>query len=483
MKEIALRVSGLTVAYGGHIVVRDISFTLDQGEVLALIGLSGCGKTTILRALLGLLPETAQVTGSMETPAGSVDLADKPRLRRNLGREIGFVAQNPFDACAPMRRLHDHIAESWRAHGLPPDPARIDTLCQMLGLPQDRLGDYPHEWSGGMLQRANIAAAGALDPAVLVADEPTSALDAARAQDVMAHLRRGARSLLIVSHDIALMAGADRVLLVQDGTIRATASGQALTTGTAPAPLRAFAALDQTPRLPEPKGPVVLAADKLVLGHGAKPLLRNLSFELRAGQVLGIAGPSGAGKTTLLAAIAGHLPPLAGRITRPMGKGAILPLFQDALSSMNPRWPIARIVAEPLGLIRPRLSRADMQAKAMAALADFGLGHLSPDCLPGQISTGQAQRVVLARASLARPALLLADEPTSALDPRQKAAALAGLARLAGKGAAILLVSHDRALLANFCHATLDLGSDQSAWGSTNVAPSCGNRLALIGQS
>ncbi|MFN3662819.1 ABC transporter ATP-binding protein [Yoonia sp.] len=456
-----LCVQGLRVSYGASVVVHDVSFTLAKGETLALVGLSGCGKTTILRAILGLLPPSAQIVGTLTTPEGSVALADLTALRKRLGREIGFVAQNPFDACAPLRTVRAHIAESWRAHGLTPDPARVTDLCRALGLPDEMLDRYPHEWSGGMLQRANIAAAVALKPPVLVADEPTSAVDADRARNVMSCLRMGAPGVLIVSHDLPLVEGiADRVLLIENGRITAATTGAALAQGKATAALRDFAAFSATRRPLEPATEPVLDVENLTLERGGKRVVSDISFRLRAGEVLGVAGPSGGGKSTLLSALAGHIAP-AGGVIRRFGnchdRGQVLPLFQDALTSMNPHWALARIVAEPLTVGANRMPFAQRRQAAVQALRAFGLGHVSPDGLPGQLSTGQCQRVVLARASLARPALVLADEPTSALDPRQKAAALNGLARLAAQGAAIVLVSHDRPLLRGFCHAMLEL--------------------------
>ena len=146
-----LQVTNLRVSYGANPVVQDISFAVAPGETVALVGLSGCGKTTILRAILGLLPPVAQASGLLHTAQGPVALMDQSALRCRLGRDIGFVAQNPFDACAPLRPLRAHIAEGWRAHGLNPDNARIADLCGTLGLDEDRLVLYPHQWSGGML--------------------------------------------------------------------------------------------------------------------------------------------------------------------------------------------------------------------------------------------------------------------------------------------------------------------------------------------
>lgn len=460
-----LSVRGLSVSYGDRVVLCGIDLDLNAGETLALVGLSGCGKSTLLRALLGLLPATARVQGQLTTPQGRIDLQDRKTLRRFLGRDIGFVAQNPFDACAPLRTVRAHLSEAWRAHGLMPCATRITTLCNGLGLAETALDHFPHEWSGGMLQRANIAAAVALSPQVLLADEPTSAVDARTADAVMSCLRMGAPGVIVVSHDLPRVAAiADRIALIEDGRITATARRGDLETGRIPPALGAFLDIG---KLPAP--PAMEAAQNrievhdLAISRGGRRLISGLSFAARPGEMLGIAGPSGVGKSSLLATLAGWLGPDDGTIRRDgevrhPRQGEVLTLHQDALASMNPRWSLERIVCEPLTTGRQRLLRDLRRREAGQALASFGLGHIGQArTRPEALSMGQAQRVTLARASLARPGLILADEPTSALDPRQKAAALAGLTALAQKGAAVVLVSHDRAMLDGACHRVLDL--------------------------
>ncbi len=465
MSAVLLSVGGLSVAYGGTPVLRDVSFDLRPGESLAILGLSGCGKTTLLRALLGLLPPGARVTGTLQIGSGTVALSDRDALRRRLGRDIGFVAQNPFDACAPLRRVRAHLEEAWRAHGLKPDPARIAALCERLALDPAMLDRHSHEWSGGMLQRANIAAAVALAPPVVVADEPTSAVDAETAGSVMDCLRAGAPGTIIVSHDLDLVArSADRVILIEAGRIAATTTRAGMAADRLPPALRAFRQAGAVAPPSAPKDEVVLQTLGLSVARGERRLIAGLDLQLRRGEILGVAGRSGVGKSTLLAVLAGSLAPEAGAIlrggtARPPHRGEVLSLFQDALSSMNPRWPLFCIVAEPLTVPTRKQPPEARRTATDAALAAFGLSHVPVAARPGTLSTGQGQRATLARASLARPVLILADEPTSALDPRQKALALAGLSRLAREGAAVVLVSHDRPMLDAVCHTVVDVSS------------------------
>lgn len=208
-------------ANGAH-AVRGVDFALAPGECLALVGRSGCGKTTIARAILGLLPPNAQVSGEIVVGSHVISAAAPGLLRRIRGREIGFVAQNPFAACNPLDRVERHVAEAWHAHGQTPPPGRIGAMLRGLGIDRaaEQMRHYPHQWSGGMLQRATIAAAAAHRPALIIADEPTSALDADRADSTLAVLRATGAAILLVSHDIGVVQRhADRVAVCYAGRI------------------------------------------------------------------------------------------------------------------------------------------------------------------------------------------------------------------------------------------------------------------------
>jgi ABC-type glutathione transport system ATPase component len=199
-----LRIRGLAVRYSsGPAVLDGLDLDVHAGECLALVGESGCGKTTLARAILGLLPRHAAVTGTIEFGGNDISRASAKSRRALLGNHLGYVAQDPYAACDPIRTVRHHIEEAWRAHGASVPPGVIEQRISALGIgaAATRLRDRPHQWSGGMLQRASISAATVHDPELVLADEPTSALDAELADGVLHAVRRASRSLLLISHD------------------------------------------------------------------------------------------------------------------------------------------------------------------------------------------------------------------------------------------------------------------------------------------
>lgn len=218
----ALELEGVGVAYpDGTRALLEVHLVVWPGECVALVGESGCGKTTLGRAVLRLLPAGSSVTGRLRVAGVDAGDLDDAELRRLRGQVVGYVAQDPFAACDPMRSVGSHVAQAWVAQGLKA-PDDIAHRVGELGVERAslRLRERPHQWSGGMLQRATIAAATAHSPTITVADEPTSALDAAHADGVLTTLRRASEALLLVSHDVGLVAAhADRIVVMCDGRI------------------------------------------------------------------------------------------------------------------------------------------------------------------------------------------------------------------------------------------------------------------------
>lgn len=230
MKQTFISFEDVTITYpNGACAVSGVSFHVAEGECLALVGESGSGKTTLVRAALGLLPPRTKIGGSIRVGETEVTNADEHTLRSLRGLVVGFVAQDPFAACNPLARVRDHVAEAWRSHGTHPPEGAVTAALETLGIRDAaRLARrYPHQWSGGMLQRAGIAAAGAHCPPLIVADEPTSALDAAASAIVRRLLADAAKTgiaVVVVSHDEAMLrALCHRVLRMRDGVLEGEA--------------------------------------------------------------------------------------------------------------------------------------------------------------------------------------------------------------------------------------------------------------------
>jgi len=464
-----LRIRGLAVRYSsGPAVLDGLDLDVQGGECVALVGESGCGKTTLARAILGLLPRHAAVTGTIELGGNDISRASAKSRRALLGSNLGYVAQDHYAACDPIRTVRHHIEEAWRAHGASVPPGVIEQRISALGIgaAATRLRDRPHQWSGGMLQRASISAATVHDPELVLADEPTSALDAELADGVLHAVRRASRSLLLISHDLRLVENhADRIAVLRDGRIVETGQTGSITTS----PRHEYTsqlltAADTIRSAPRPASdssrpaatPPVVTIDRVSVtyrsGTSTIQALRDASLTVHAGEIVGIAGPSGSGKSTLLRIASGIEHPESGTVTFADGqasapRGYVMPVFQDPVASLDRRWPIWRSITEP-ATVSKRLSRPERLGLAREALAQVRLGELDPHRLPGQLSVGQCQRVAIARALIARPSLIVADEPTASLDVTT-AAEIVDLLRLTRQsGLAIALVSHDEALLA-----------------------------------
>ena len=525
MSDATLQLDNLSVTFSvpeGRVhAVRNLSLTVSAGECLGVVGESGAGKSQAFLAALGLMAANGRASG--QARLGSVDLLGlrQAELDRIRGARIGMVFQDPMTSLTPHIRIGEQIAEPIVRHTRVSSREALGRALTLLNQvhvtdAERRMRQYPHELSGGMRQRVMIAIALACDPVLLIADEPTTALDVtiqAQILSLLAELKRSrGMSMVLITHDMGAVAGvADRVAVMQGGELVEVGSvgavfkaprheytrallGAARDAGASRQPAGnapGGAASGREPRGAElsdrahgaidAAGAPALALDDLRVQFnirtgwfGASKVLRavdGVSFELAAGEALGVVGESGSGKSTLARAALRLIRPGSGRVVwlgrsvdglsqaelRPLRRDMQV-IFQDPLASLEPRMRVGEIVAEPLLVHRPELDRAARNAAVLQALTRAHLDNSLATRYPHELSGGQCQRVGIARAMVLQPRLLICDEPVSALDvtvQEQIVSLLADLKR--ESGLAILFISHNLAVVRRLCERVLVL--------------------------
>ncbi|MEU7563423.1 ABC transporter ATP-binding protein [Streptomyces eurythermus] len=466
-----VEVTDLTVEFGALRAVDGLSFSLAEGAALALVGESGSGKSTVAGALLGLHRGTgARVGGSVRVAGTDVQAASDEELRRLRGAKAAMVFQDPLSSLDPYYAIGDQIAEVYRVHARVTRRAaraRAVEVLDRVGIPDAprRARSRPHEFSGGMRQRALIAMALAGEPDLLIADEPTTALDVtvqAQILDLVHALRtETGMGLLLVTHDVGVAAeSADDILVMRHG--RAVERGPVGAVLAAPAEPYTRELLDAVPRVDARRtaspatGEVVLEATgvRREFGRGRRAFaaVDDVSVTVRRGETLGVVGESGSGKTTLGRMLVGLLEPTAGEIRyegRPHTgvNPAVQMVFQDPVSSLNPRRSVGESIADPL---RARGERDEERVRGRVSdlLERVGLDRAHYDRYPHEFSGGQRQRVGIARALAAEPRVLVCDEPVSALDVTTQAQVVALLGELQRElGLALVFIAHDLAVV------------------------------------
>ncbi|SDC65506.1 peptide/nickel transport system ATP-binding protein [Sanguibacter gelidistatuariae] len=509
-------VEGLTVQFEGQDrpAVDGVSWTLHRGQVLALVGESGSGKSVTAFSVLGLLPATAEVTGSVrlaptegvgEGGGASMQLvgATPAQLLPVRGGVVGLISQEPMNAWNPVLTIGWQIIEAIRVHSKVTRARARERLLELLrevGLadPERIARSYPHQLSGGQLQRALIAMAISADPVALIADEPTTALDVTVQAGILGLLRtlrdtRGT-AIVLITHDMGVVADlADDVVVMRAGRIVEQAPVARLFAAPEDAYTREL--LDAVPHLgavasanktattktatttatslvSAPTGrveavlpPPIDLVDLHVVYPGSRrsaPVhaASGVTLRIERGEMLGLVGESGSGKSTIGQVLAGLVPATSGTVrvcqvdlrTAPrkeqLGvRRRVGVVFQDPASTLNPRWTIAQAIGEPLRL------HTDLRGTAardkVAHLLE--LVQLSPDLadrFSHELSGGQRQRVSIARAVALDPEVLIADEPTSALDVSVQQRILDVFADLQQRlGFSCLFISHNLAVV------------------------------------
>ncbi|MER6202451.1 ABC transporter ATP-binding protein [Streptomyces sp. NPDC001586] len=489
MTEPLVEVDGLVVDFpvggaGEYVRAVDaLSFTLDAGRALGIVGESGSGKSTVAAALLGLHRGTgARLAGTVRVGGTDVAAAPPAELRRLRGGTAAMVFQDPLSSLDPYYAVGDQIAEVYRVHAdvsRRAARARAVEVLDRVGIPDAvrRSRARPHEFSGGMRQRALIAMALACEPRLLIADEPTTALDVtvqAQILDLLHGLReeRGL-GLLLVTHDVGVAAESVDELLVMRGG-HAVERGAVASVLAAPAEPYTRALLAAVPRLdgprvhdrgsapdPAPQSPAGLDEPVVEVfglrrefGRGKRRVVAvdGVSLAVRAGETLGIVGESGSGKSTLGRMLVGLLEPSSGQVRRDGAEAVgitdgVQMVFQDPVSSLNPRRSVGESIADPLRAAGER-DEAAVRARVGELLLRVGLEPGHYDRYPHEFSGGQRQRVGIARALAPRPRLIVCDEPVSALDVTTQAQVTALLAELQRElGIALVFIAHDLAVV------------------------------------
>jgi oligopeptide transport system ATP-binding protein len=471
---------GLTVAYSGRTVVREVDLDVGRNETVGIVGESGSGKSQAMLAALGLIGRSAYVRGSARLDGAELIGASERILNAVRGAEATMIFQEPMSALDPLYPIGAQIAAPMSAHRRMTRreagrrAGRLLEDVRLAGGPS-RLGAYPHELSGGERQRVMIAMAIANEPRLIIADEPTTALDVtveAQILDLLVALRlRLGAALVFISHDLKLVRRiADRVYVMREGAIVETGSAEAVLARPAtPYARMLVAAAPAGAKAPAPvTGPPLLSARGLTVEYGGglfrrapdRRALDSVDLDLSEGRTLGVVGESGSGKSTLARALM-RLVPSAGSIAfegrdlQVLSERALRPIrrrmqliFQDPFGSLSPRMSVGAIVAEGLSAHEPNLTGAERDARAVAALEEVGIDPAARGRTPDAFSGGQRQRIAIARALILRPTLVVLDEPTSSLDRPVQRAILDLLAALQARhGLAYLFISHDLAVV------------------------------------
>ena len=478
-------------------VVDRIAFTVQPGERLGLVGESGCGKSTIGKAILQLLPNGSRTAGQLTFEGQSISRLSGDRLRQFRGEAVSLIFQDPMTRLNPLLTIGDHCVEALQAH----DPkltsrqarARAQDALTAVKIPVDRWSQYPHEFSGGMRQRVAIALALMLNPKLIVADEPTTSLDVTVAAQILDELKRLCSernmALILISHDLAMIGEiCDRIAVMNNGKIvelnttseifnhpqnpytrslinsalRLQAGSTKPTPQTTQTPLLELQNLQQhytlggnllTTLFSKNKGSTIRAVDGITL-------------TIHTGETLGLVGESGCGKSTLSKTILQLIKPtggtvqLVGQELTTLDRSAlqrqrrdIQMIFQDPSACLNPRMTIGEGIMDPL-LIHKMASPAEAKRQVVALLGRVGLKpDIYFDRYPSQLSGGQQQRVVIARALITKPKLVICDEPVSMLDATVRTQVLELMQELKEEfNLTYLFITHDLWVAKFFCN-------------------------------
>ena len=485
MADHLLEVRNLSVdfhtAQGTVHAVRDVSWHLDRGETLAILGESGSGKSVSASAIMNLIdcPPGEIVSGELLFDGQDLLKMTDDQRRDLNGRRIAMIFQDPLSHLNPVYTVGFQIAEIMTAHGTPKEQARARALelMERVGIPNaaDKIDSYPHEFSGGQRQRLMIAMALGMKPDILIADEPTTALDVtvqAQILELLEELQAETKmGLLLITHDLGVVAEvADRVVVMNSGEIVETGTASDVYHNPShPYTKQLIGAVPGTGDMAEPLDTgikPILEINRLGKKYGAFTALQDASLTVLPGETVAIVGESGSGKSTLAKtllrledATSGEAL-YEGRDLVTMDANELFALrreiqmvFQDPTQSLNPRMSVYDIISEAFVIHPEILPKEKWTARVQELLEQVGLNASHMYRYPHQFSGGQRQRIAIARALALEPKLIVCDEAVSALDVSIQAQVITLLNKLQDDlGLSYLFIAHDLPLVRDFAH-------------------------------